>query len=102
MKPEDRRAAYACDITYVTNSELGFDYLRDNLAGVSGVLESCGVCVFMCGWGLGWAITGVQGTGVRQSLEGELEQASLVKSNNIEEKQSLMIGIRTCPCFSSV
>jgi preprotein translocase subunit SecA len=35
MKPDERRAAYASDITYVTNSELGFDYLRDNLAGVS-------------------------------------------------------------------
>ncbi|GFH27523.1 seca_motor_dead domain-containing protein [Haematococcus lacustris] len=33
MKPEERRLAYACDVTYVTNSELGFDYLRDNLAG---------------------------------------------------------------------
>ncbi|PNW75221.1 hypothetical protein CHLRE_12g517900v5 [Chlamydomonas reinhardtii] len=32
LKPEARRAAYACDVTYVTNSELGFDYLRDNLA----------------------------------------------------------------------
>ena len=27
-----RKAAYGCDITYVTNSELGFDYLRDNMA----------------------------------------------------------------------
>jgi hypothetical protein len=35
MTPEARRAAYASDITYVTNSELGFDYLRDNLSGVS-------------------------------------------------------------------
>ncbi len=34
LKPELRRAAYACDVTYVTNSELGFDYLRDNLATV--------------------------------------------------------------------
>ncbi|MFY1027024.1 preprotein translocase subunit SecA [Actinobacillus seminis] len=32
MAPEDKRAAYAADITYATNSELGFDYLRDNLA----------------------------------------------------------------------
>ncbi len=32
MKPEERRAAYDCDITYVTNNELGFDYLRDNMA----------------------------------------------------------------------
>ena len=31
MTDEERRAAYACDITYVTNSELGFDYLRDNM-----------------------------------------------------------------------
>ena len=31
MKPEERRAAYACDITYATNNELGFDYLRDNM-----------------------------------------------------------------------
>ncbi|EAY73759.1 hypothetical protein OsI_01632 [Oryza sativa Indica Group] len=32
MTPEQRRENYLCDITYVTNSELGFDYLRDNLA----------------------------------------------------------------------
>ncbi len=31
MTPEERRAAYNCDITYVTNNELGFDYLRDNM-----------------------------------------------------------------------
>jgi preprotein translocase subunit SecA len=30
--PEEKRAAYACDITYGTNNEFGFDYLRDNLA----------------------------------------------------------------------
>src|SRR5690625_7682719 len=30
--PEQRRAAYRSDITYITNSELGFDYLRDNMA----------------------------------------------------------------------
>lgn len=30
--PEDRRQAYLCDVTYVTNSELGFDYLRDNMS----------------------------------------------------------------------
>ena len=32
MTPSTRRANYACDITYATNSELGFDYLRDNMA----------------------------------------------------------------------
>ncbi|MFA5974793.1 MAG: preprotein translocase subunit SecA [Elusimicrobiota bacterium] len=31
MRPEDHRAAYACDVTYVTNNEIGFDYLRDNM-----------------------------------------------------------------------
>ena len=31
MSPEDKKAAYACDITYGTNNELGFDYLRDNM-----------------------------------------------------------------------
>ena len=31
MPSEQRKAAYACDITYVTNNELGFDYLRDNM-----------------------------------------------------------------------
>ena len=31
MKQYERRAAYNCDITYVTNNELGFDYLRDNM-----------------------------------------------------------------------
>ncbi len=32
MGPAERRKNYACDITYATNSELGFDYLRDNMA----------------------------------------------------------------------
>jgi preprotein translocase subunit SecA len=32
MDPEERRVAYACDVTFGTNSEFGFDYLRDNLA----------------------------------------------------------------------
>lgn len=32
MTSEQRKENYLCDITYVTNSELGFDYLRDNLA----------------------------------------------------------------------
>ena len=32
LNPEQKRAAYAADVTYATNSELGFDYLRDNLA----------------------------------------------------------------------
>ncbi len=31
MTSEERKAAYECDITYVTNNELGFDYLRDNM-----------------------------------------------------------------------
>jgi preprotein translocase subunit SecA len=32
MTPTERRASYACDITYGTNNEFGFDYLRDNMA----------------------------------------------------------------------
>ena len=32
MKPDERRKAYAADITYCTNNELGFDYLRDNMS----------------------------------------------------------------------
>ncbi len=32
MSPQERKKNYACDITYTTNSELGFDYLRDNMA----------------------------------------------------------------------
>ena len=32
LAPEERRAAYNCDITYGTNNEMGFDYLRDNMA----------------------------------------------------------------------
>ena len=32
MKPDAKRAAYNCDITYSTNNEIGFDYLRDNMA----------------------------------------------------------------------
>lgn len=31
MKPDEKRAAYLCDITYCTNNELGFDFLRDNM-----------------------------------------------------------------------
>jgi len=38
MKPAERREAYGCDITYGTNNELGFDYLRDNMASA---LEDC-------------------------------------------------------------
>src|SRR5579884_1669256 len=32
LEPAQRRAAYNCDVTYVTNNEVGFDYLRDNMA----------------------------------------------------------------------
>ena len=38
MRPNERRVAYNCDITYGTNNELGFDYLRDNMAGS---IEEC-------------------------------------------------------------
>ncbi len=38
MTPEERRKAYECDITYGTNNEFGFDYLRDNMAWS---LEEC-------------------------------------------------------------
>ncbi|MFA7395865.1 MAG: preprotein translocase subunit SecA [Sphaerochaetaceae bacterium] len=31
MSPEERKAAYSCDVTYGTNNEFGFDYLRDNM-----------------------------------------------------------------------
>ncbi|GAA1791193.1 preprotein translocase subunit SecA [Nocardioides hankookensis] len=38
LRPDQRREAYNCDITYATNNELGFDYLRDNMAGS---IEEC-------------------------------------------------------------
>ncbi|MEJ7775650.1 MAG: DEAD/DEAH box helicase, partial [Nocardioidaceae bacterium] len=38
MRPNERREAYNCDVTYGTNNELGFDYLRDNMAGS---IEEC-------------------------------------------------------------
>ncbi len=38
MRPDERRVAYGCDITYGTNNELGFDYLRDNMANS---IEDC-------------------------------------------------------------
>ncbi len=38
MRPAERREAYACDVTYATNNELGFDYLRDNMASS---IEDC-------------------------------------------------------------
>ena len=31
MEPDEKKKAYACDITYATNNEIGFDYLRDNM-----------------------------------------------------------------------
>jgi preprotein translocase subunit SecA len=31
LTDQERKAAYACDVTYATNNELGFDYLRDNM-----------------------------------------------------------------------
>ena len=40
LRPCSRREAYACDITYGTNNEFGFDYLRDNLAGdINGMVQ---------------------------------------------------------------
>lgn len=41
MTSEQRRENYLCDITYVTNSELGFDFLRDNLATESTLIFTC-------------------------------------------------------------
>jgi preprotein translocase subunit SecA len=38
MRPDARREAYNCDVTYGTNNELGFDYLRDNMAST---IEDC-------------------------------------------------------------
>ena len=45
---DDRRAAYNSDITYVTNSELGFDYLRDNLAQASIPVGACSAQCLAC------------------------------------------------------
>ena len=42
MPADERRAAYACDITYGTNNEFGFDYLRDNMAWASRTSSSAG------------------------------------------------------------
>ena len=41
MDPADRRQAYECDITYGTNSEFGFDYLRDNMKPASTTSYQC-------------------------------------------------------------
>lgn len=42
LKPAARREAYECDITYGTNNEFGFDYLRDNMAqSISEIVQSC-------------------------------------------------------------
>ncbi|MBQ4259613.1 MAG: preprotein translocase subunit SecA [Lachnospiraceae bacterium] len=47
MPSEERQKAYQCDITYVTNNELGFDYLRDNMAIYKGqlVLRNLNFCI---------------------------------------------------------
>ena len=47
MSMDERKKAYACDITYVTNNELGFDYLRDNMAPSEGgmVLRGLSYCI---------------------------------------------------------
>jgi preprotein translocase subunit SecA len=42
MTPEQRRTQYSCDVTYGTNNEFGFDYLRDNMAWTSGDLVQRG------------------------------------------------------------
>ena len=42
LTSDERRAAYAADITYGTNNEMGFDYLRDNMALFSSELVQCG------------------------------------------------------------
>ncbi len=44
MEHDERQAAYACDITYVTNNELGFDYLRDNMVIYKEQLVQRGLC----------------------------------------------------------
>ena len=44
LSPEEKRQVYSCDITYTTNSELGFDYLRDNMArSLSGKVQVKGL-----------------------------------------------------------
>lgn len=47
MTPDEKRKAYGCDITYVTNTELGFDYLRDNMVTKAGdeVLRDFSYCI---------------------------------------------------------
>ena len=44
MDNDERREAYNCDITYVTNNELGFDYLRDNMVIYKEQLVQRGLC----------------------------------------------------------
>ncbi len=43
LSNEERRAAYGCDITYATNNELGFDYLRDNMVVFKGEMVQRGL-----------------------------------------------------------
>jgi len=45
---ETKRAAYAADVTYVTNTELGYDYLRDNLATSQQELVQTGREPYFC------------------------------------------------------
>lgn len=77
MKPEERRVAYLCDVTYVTNSELGFDYLRDNLAGVGeavlGAIAGAGFHAVFHGLDLNRCSMpgGRQGKGTRNAGEGK-------------------------------
>ncbi len=40
MDTKERQDAYNCDITYITNNELGFDYLRDNMVIYKGTVSS--------------------------------------------------------------
>ena len=62
MKESDRRGAYLADVTYVTNSELGFDYLRDNLAVKAEdlVLRDFNFCIIdeARGWLARWLVAG--------------------------------------------
>ena len=66
LTPAQRRVAYAADVTYVTNSELGFDYLRDNLAQVRAVSRSrCWADVGVESPTASWASTTCATTGRR-------------------------------------
>ena len=74
MKNDERREAYNCDITYVTNNELGFDYLRDNMMILlSRAFTSASSIILICAvyWAIACFSLSISASSISLAPEGE-------------------------------